>query len=588
MPRVPQPEGFGDVLPTVRQGRAQPVLSPDMAGLPGRQMQEAGRTATAVGTAIGDYALKEQDKVNKARLNDAYNQAERLAQDLRANMKKLQGVDAANGINGLALDDYFDAELKRGISTIAGSLQAPAVRDQFGLLADDMSVRFRGEAVAHMAEQNEIYQARILDDTVVTSMNLIAANPGNTFAEKWNLVRAKDALRTKYDNSGFDKDQIELRLKEDLGKSHAVIIESMVNSGQVMQAKAYFDRNRDDFMAADAATTEKNLEQSVSANQALIDVDALMSEFSIQGDNIPRAKMDARLREIVGDDPVRLKAARDETAVRMALYQEEYNNQYSDNYDKALRLGQTSPARMYGSSAFQLLKPKDQETIRSLVIGKSDERRNEEYARRYYDLAYGDPRVLADMPDGNFRMLRSSVGEANFASLSKLRDEYRKDPKAQKRAEADEQEFSFLLDAIGIDKAQQSKLDPSTKYIFRDQMNTALTIERDRLNRPNGYLSPEEMRNAVFKQWAKAMPSWSTMIEPGSTPAPMSAQAIEPGPSAQAVSIQSPAGIVNIPKAKYDRIVEDLRLLGVIPGTMSSAEYSARVVAVYTGTWNQQ
>jgi hypothetical protein len=78
------------------------------------------------------------------------------------------------------------------------------------------------------------------------------------------------------------------------------------------------------------------------------------------------------------------------------------------------------------------------------------------------------------------------------------------------------------------------------------------------------------------------------MIEPGSTPAPMSAQAIEPGPSAQAVSIQSPAGIVNIPKTEYDNIVEDLRLLGVVPGTMGSAEYSARIVAAYTGTWNQQ
>jgi hypothetical protein len=588
MPRVPQPEGFGDVLPTVRQGRAQPVLSPDMAGLPGRQMQEAGRTATAIGTAIGDYALKEQDKVNKARLNDAYNQAERLAQDLRANMKKLQGVDAANGINGLALDDYFDAELKRGISTIAGSLQAPAVRDQFGLLADDMSVRFRGEAVAHMAEQNEIYQARILDDTVVTSMNLIAANPGNTFAEKWNLVRAKDALRTKYDNSGFDKDQIELRLKEDLGKSHAVIIESMVNSGQVMQAKAYFDRNRDDFMAADAATVEKGLEKSVSANQALIDVDAVWDQFKWEGDSIPVFDMQAELRKLAGGDPARLAAQRGELDYRVARFQQQYNNQVADNYDTAFRLGQKSWAEMMRSSAFQSLRPKDQEALKSHFEGKADERKNEEYARRYYDLAYGDPRVLANMPDGNFRMLRSSVGEANFASLSKLRDEYRKDPKAQNRAEADEQEFSFLLDAIGIDKAQQSKLDPSTKYIFRDQMNTALTVERDRLNRPNGYLTPEEMRNAVFKQWAKAMPSWSTMIEPGSTSAPMSAQAIEPGPSAQAVSIQSPAGIVNIPKTEYDNIVEDLRLLGVVPGTMGSAEYSARIVAAYTGTWNQQ
>lgn len=506
MPRVPQPEGFGDVLPTVRQGRAQPVLSPDMAGLPGRQMQEAGRTATAVGTAIGDYALKEQDKVNKARLNDAYNQAERLAQDLRANMKKLQGVDAANGINGLALDDYFDAELRRGISTIAGSLQAPAVRDQFGLLADDMSVRFRGEAVAHMAEQNEIYQARILDDTVVTSMNLIAANPGNTFAEKWNLVRAKDALRTKYDNSGFDKDQIELRLKEDLGKSHAVIIESMVNSGQVMQAKAYFDRNRDDFMAADAATVEKGLEKSVSANQALIDVDALMSEFSIQGDNIPRAKMDARLREIVGDDPVRLKAARDETTVRMALYQEEYNNQYSDNYDKALRLGQTSPARMYGSSAFQLLKPKDQETIRSFVMGKSDEARNEEYARRYYDLAYGDPRVLADMPDGNFRMLRSSVGEANFASLSKLRDEYRKDPAKITEVTLDNDQFNVLANEFGYnvigsaDKLMVSKL--------RVIMDDAIDTEQQRVNRKLSRQEKDAVVRSAFANKVKVQDGW--------------------------------------------------------------------------------
>ena len=68
----------------------------------------------------------------------------------------------------------------------------------------------------------------------------------------------------------------------------------------------------------------------------------------------------------------------------------------------------------------------------------------------------------------------------------------------------------------------------------------------------------------------------------------MSAQVLEPGASAQPVSIQSPAGIVNIPKAEYDDIVEDLRLLGVVPGTMGSSEYSARVVAAYTGTWNKQ
>lgn len=556
MPRVPQAEGFGQVLPAVRQERAQPVLSPDMAALPGRQMQEAGRASMAIGQAIGDFALKEQEKVNKARLNDAYNQAERLAQDLRVKMKQLQGVDAASGIDNQPLDQYFDNELKRGLSAIADNLQAPVVREQFSLLADDMSTRFRNEAVTHMAQQTEVYNARVLDDTITTSMNLIAANPGNTFAEKWNLTRAKDALRTKYDNAGFNPEQIDLRLKEDLGKSHAVIIEGLVDSGQVMQAKAYFDRNRDDFTSTDARTVETALQKSMSASQALVDVDAVVAIMPLRGDNIRRADMDAELRKQVGDDPVRLQAARQELNTRISFHLDQYAGQYANDIDRVYALAMQSPASAMASPAFQRLKAKDQAQILNMANGEITDRVRNQMDVTYGNLAYGDPNVLASMSDNTFRMLRIGIGDENYAKLEKRRDELRKDPLAKDRMNVDNSTFDFLLGELGIDAAAKKQVEPDTLFRLRDAMESALTLARQRLGR--AYLSPDEMRSAVTGEWAT---SQASVFAP--PPAPV--QAIEPIASTTFVRVPSPAGFVNIPQDDYTEIMYRFSQLGETP-----------------------
>jgi hypothetical protein len=494
MVKVPTADGFG-VLPGVRQGQVRPVLSQDEAMAPGRRMEQAGQQMGAIGRQLGDFALQEQEKVNKARLNDAYNQAEQLAQSVRGKMQELRGAAAAKGINGKPLDQYFFEELNRGLSTIADDLPATVVRDQFGILADDLATRFRGDAMGHLAEQSAIYQKNIRDTTAVQSFNAIASDPFKPGVVNFNLARARDAYTETFREAGFDESSgLNEQVKGAMGKSHSVVIDTLLEQGQGIQAQKYFEQHRNDFNAVDAEAVEAKVAKGASASQALVDVDAVLGEFDIQGDNIPRAAMDARLRTIVGDDPVRLKAARDEISVRMNLYETEYKNQYADNYNTSLEMARTSPARAYASPAFQALDAKDQETIRSFVTGKDDEARGKRQDTAYYDLAF-DAKRLASMSDADFRAMRPKVGERNFALLLKMRQDMTKDPTLTLDAEVDAQVFTVLADEFGYKDAASGK-DKVQAARLRKVMEDAISLKQNQLGRK---LSREE-KDSVIRQ----------------------------------------------------------------------------------------
>lgn len=545
MPKVPTAEGFG-ALPGIRQGQARPVLSMEEASLPGQRMIRAGQAAMQVGGQMAEFAIREQEKINKARLNDAYNQADRLTQDLRVKMKQLQGADAVE-INGVPLDQYFGEELNKGLSAITQNLQAPVVREQFSLLADDVSTRFRNEAITHMAEQGQVYESRVLDDTVTTSMNLIAENAGNTFVERWNLTRAKDALRTKYDRAGFDPEQADLRMKEDLGKSHTVIIEAMVNRGQVMQAKSYFDRHRGDFLSADASTVEGALQKSISASQALVDADAIFAKIRLTDDAIPRVDLENEARKIAGNDATRLSALRQEINTRIGFHLDQYAGEYANDQDRVFTLAQQSPAAAMASPSFARLKAKDQKAILDMATGIQSDRVRAQQDVTYGNLAYGDPRMLAGMTDNAFRSLRFGMSQEQFARLDKRRQELRQNPLAVDRMNVDNATFDFLLGELGIDDKKQ--VEPATLFRLRDTMESALTLARLRLGRE--YLTPDEMRSVVTGEWAMNQGAVFTQQPAQEAPA-----------SGSFVRVPSPAGFVNIPQDDYSSIAAELARRG--------------------------
>lgn len=251
MPRVPTAEGFG-VLPTIRSGGARPVLSVEQAAQPGRQMEARGAQMAQLGGQLGEYVQQQQEKVNKVRFNDAYNQALSEANRLKDEMSKYEGAEAVSGINGRSLRSHYQDEIRKSLGTIANGLAAPAVKENFALVAADIENKFLREADSWEVAQGQVYADRVRDATVLSSFDAIAAEPKNEDVVALNIARAKDALRDKFEDAGYSGENLKQQMSMALGKSHNAIITTLLEDDDLESAQAYFEAHKDDYLALDA------------------------------------------------------------------------------------------------------------------------------------------------------------------------------------------------------------------------------------------------------------------------------------------------------------------------------------------------
>lgn len=252
MARVPQYQG-GQVLPGIRPGaRVTGAQSMEGAALPGRQLQGLAQGIGNAGGVIGEIAAREQDKINKVRFNDAYNQALNETNRLKNDLGQYQGAEAVRGINGRPLQDHYRDELSKSLSGIANGLTAPDLRDGFALAAADLEGKFLRDVENYEVAQGQVYAEQVRDATVLSAFDGIAADPGNPEAVAFNLGRAKSALRDKFEDAGYDGDALDQQMSMALGKAHNVIIERLLTGDDLEGARAYFESHRGDYLEMDA------------------------------------------------------------------------------------------------------------------------------------------------------------------------------------------------------------------------------------------------------------------------------------------------------------------------------------------------
>ena len=301
MPRVPAPDTF-EVLPGVRQpARVQNQLTPDAASLPGRQLQQvAGGLADASG-AIGNYAQAEQDKINKVRLNDAFNRASEEANRLKNEYSKLKGADAAKGVKGKPLADHYAAELEKRLADIGKDMHAPVLRQQFALLASDVTTQFKNGASTYEVEQGAVYAGQVRDATVLSSFNAIAEAPSSPTVN-FHMARARDALTEKFRDAGFADEALDQQVKQALGQSHTVILDQLTNEGRYEEASAYFEKHRGDFLEVDARSVKAAMDEKDRELKQFAKADAIWvkagGDYAKALEDV-RKETDPRVREVL-------------------------------------------------------------------------------------------------------------------------------------------------------------------------------------------------------------------------------------------------------------------------------------------------
>lgn len=371
-------------LPGVRRGRVtNPLDGPNAASIVGRQTQDIGKAVQSAGNVAADIVRREQEKANKARLNDVYNQMSAAAHALRYDKTSgyltLKGGDAVKGVTGgdgitQPITDHYGYKLDKELSNLRARLGNSALLEDFDALASDLRTKFRNEAVSYEAEQASVYAVQVQDATIMTSANELAVAPFGP-ASSLHISRARDAAVGKGQAAGLSGDALNVAVQASMGKMHTAVISSMLDGKDVAGAKKYFEQYRDQFGEIDARNVGAKLETAWGAAEAITAVDDVMTQFPLQlNQTAPQADMDAALRERFKDNPEGLKAARTELAQRLSAheFQETETNASNTNAVWSMLNRGQSLASVESSNAWLALPGKDQNAIRESVKRQQD------------------------------------------------------------------------------------------------------------------------------------------------------------------------------------------------------------------------
>jgi hypothetical protein len=507
MPRVPTAEGFG-VLPGIRSGGARPVLSVEQAAQPGRQMEARGQQMVQIGGLVGDYAQQQQERVNRARVQDAYVQAQNFGREIELEQRKLTGQAAVGST------EAFSERYNKRMSELAQDL-SPIAQEAFRAKADALYGGFLDRGTKYEADQFEVYEGSVIDATLMASMQdmQVYKDVPDVFAE--NRQAAKDAARMKASRAGLSDAAADQFVQSQMGKMHLVIIDNMLDGGDPMGAKAYFAQVSEDFLPTDAEAASTKVNKGAAAAEAIVTVDTLLAEMPLTGTNIPRADMDKWLRETISD-PVQLKAARDELTFRVATHEEQYNNGQAEAFDTALNIATTrGMAAARGTAAFQALDTKSQLAIQDNVESRLETRRaradaaesretskrNETRNETFYDIVYTESglKMLESMTPASVQMLRGSVGERNFGALLETYSKLKEGPARVYEATIDNNTFDAMAIRYNYDPLSTDPEEKRAVVELRATVQTAIAAEQDRIGNK---LTPIEKQKVVENVFA--------------------------------------------------------------------------------------
>lgn len=559
MPRVPTAEGFG-VLPGIRSGGARPVLSVEQAAQPGRQMQARGEQMVQIGGLVGDYAQQQQERVNRARVQDAYVQAQNFGREIELEQRKTLGGAAVG-----TTEAFGERYIKR-IEELAQDL-SPIAQEAFRAKADALYGGFLDRGTKWEADQFEVYNKSIVNATLMTSMQNMQAYKDDPKEFERNRNDAKDAARMVATMEGRSDAEADQDVKAQMGKIHTAIIKNMLDGGDPRGAAAYFAQVSEDFLPTDANAMKNTIDGGLAPAEASDKVTELLKVYPLDGTNIPAADMDNWLRSNISD-PVVLKAAQEDLRVRKAAHNEQYKNEQADAYQTALDFGKTQGINMMRrTAAFQSLLPQDQLAIEDYFTNRlaaaegraaaaesrKASKRSETQDATFYDIVYTESglKMLESMTLGTVQMLRGSVGERNYGALLETYESLKAGPDRVYAVSLDNTTFNNAAFKYNYDPLSQDPEEKRAVVELRATVQTAIAAKQNSIGRP---LDLEEKQKVIDNVFATGVATARVPVISGFWGDQVSMVPTDQLTPEQAASIR----IESIPYAERLRIVKEL------------------------------
>lgn len=302
MPRVPTYQPF-QVQPNVGPSPSFSAPSGPGAGqIMGEQLQQMGGAIGQAGTALGNFALAEQEKINTARLREAQLEFINVTGEAEIEMRQYKGAALIMpGENGMAKVDEITQRVLQRREEIRNNISAPIVQQQFDAEADKVFLQYNSRTLALESEEKTSYENLQRDGLISHTQSVALLDP--TFVDEetgksvWDTL--DDLLQEKAVAGGVDpNDQTTMGVfvREQMATTIQPRVTELLENQQIPAAEALYEATK---MRVDP------LERAGMKNQ----LDAAKRSFEVRGivDNMVDAMTEREAYAAVNDYPVEIR-----------------------------------------------------------------------------------------------------------------------------------------------------------------------------------------------------------------------------------------------------------------------------------------
>ena len=280
MPRVPMPDGPMAQPNGPIQGR---LVAPEISPYAARQAEAMGNALQGAGGEMAKIATDMQQQANALRTTDALNQLKETALGLQhdkdTGFLSVKGKDTFDRPDGRSLTDVYGEQLSSRANEIAASLGNDAQRALFQRHAGEMMASFKGQVMAHEAQEYKGYQLSVAEGVQATALRDIGLNWRNPDAVDAAVLRIKSEVYRQAQLAGKSAEWQEAQARKMASNGHKVALLAALDQNDASYADAYLKKYSGQMDADDILAVRGHITKAVDTQEGMAAASAVMGRM---------------------------------------------------------------------------------------------------------------------------------------------------------------------------------------------------------------------------------------------------------------------------------------------------------------------
>lgn len=376
------------------------------------EMFGGGRVAQKLseGLQAGENLLEEY---NRVKATEAVTKAEDEIQRLMYDPEN--GALNKRGVNAFEAAKKAREEMVKVQSQVGKDLNFMA-RAKFDQVFQSRFQDYDKKLMAHEAQEQEEVDKQVTFSFIESEQNIAVRDFNDVERVQRSLVNQADQLERYGKRMGLPTEAVKNAILEAHSKTHTGIVERLLNEGQDLKAKAWFDQNRAAFAEKDALKVAKDLEEGMLRGEGQRRSDKIMLEA---GDSLGQAL--ARAREI--EEP----RLRDEVESRLkanyAVKEKVKNDQIERMHKTATDIiEQTASIDKIPPAIWRQFSLSERRQLKEYAMARATGRDTPTDLTTWYDLKTlaANPETRPQFLEENLLRYRGRLGAKEFKELANL------------------------------------------------------------------------------------------------------------------------------------------------------------------------